>query len=195
MTAAQKTDVLNSLQKLTNDKLFIDAKSNKIKIASLAKSGTETKVNGTNLIRRLNSSDKNVTINIATPGSGNSEIDVNPTDAINGVGTDTNVYFDPTASPSIPTEDPVTGNVSGAPRPNEIGYAHELIHAERSMRGEAIDYSLTDTHTYKDATGATITQTVPLEELATVGLKGNTKKDITEIQIRKEQKQDKRGAY
>jgi hypothetical protein len=66
------------------------------------------------------------------------------------------------------------------------------------MRGAAIDYSVTGTHTYKDASGATVTQTVPKEELATVGLKHNTAGDITENNIRKEQrktKKKKRGAY
>lgn len=164
-----------------------------MKIASL---GTGKKTAGTRLIRRLNSSDKTVTITVGAAGSGNTESDVNPTDAINGTGSDTNVSFDPTSNPSIMTEDPKTGNVSGKTgRPNQVGLGHELIHAERSMRGAAIDYSKTGTHTYKDASGKTVTQTVPQEELATVGLKHNTKKDITENQIRKEQGQNKRGAY
>ena len=194
-SAADRTTIVNGLQKLTDDKLTYTTRKDgsvQIKIASL---GSGEKTAGTRLIRRLNSSDKTVNVSIGAAGSGNSENDVTPADAINGTGSDANVSLDPTSSPSILTEDPATGNVSGASRPNEVGYAHELIHADRSMRGAAIDYSTTGTHTYKDASGATVTQTKPKEELATVGLKHNTKKDITENQIRKEQKQKKRGAY
>ncbi|MCE2504178.1 MAG: hypothetical protein J4G05_09010 [Chlorobi bacterium] len=198
LTNKQKLQIISNLQKLTNDRLVyktLKDSTTQIKIVSLAKSGTETKVAGTRLIRRLNSSNKTMTINIGAPGSGNYEMDVNPADAISGKGSDVNVSFDPTSNPSIATEDPVTGRVSGKSRPNEIGLAHELIHGERSMRGEAINYSDMGTHTYIDASGNTITQTVPKEELATVGLKYNKKDDVTENDIRKEQGQNKRGAY
>ncbi|MEM6696805.1 MAG: RHS repeat-associated core domain-containing protein, partial [Bacteroidota bacterium] len=191
LTKQQKQVIVGNLQKLTNDRIVyktLKDGTTQIKIASLGKGNKSA---GTRLIRRLNSSDKTVTIDIGMPGSGNTESDVSSADAINGKGTDTNVSFDPTSDPSIETEDPKTGNVSGKKRPNQVGLAHELIHAERSMRGEAIDYSETGTHTYKDASGTTVTQTVPKEELATVGLKHNKKKDITENQIRKEQKQNK----
>ncbi len=187
--------ILGNLQKLTDDKLVYSTQKDgsiRIKIASL---GTGNKTAGTRLIRRLNSSDKTVTISVGAAGSGNTERDVNSANAINGTGSDAIVSFDPTSDPSIMTEDPKTGNVSGKKRPNQVGLGHELIHADRSMRGVAIDYSDNGTHNYKDASGTTVTQTVPKEELATVGLKHNTKKDITENQIRKEQGQNKRGAY
>ncbi|MDR1876213.1 MAG: type III secretion system effector protein, partial [Flavobacteriaceae bacterium] len=98
----------------------------------------------------------------------------------------------------ILTIDPKTGNVSGKKRPNQIGLGHEIIHGDRSMRGKAIDYSDEDTHSYQDADGNTVTQTVPKEELGTVGLKHNTSEDITENDLRKEQRETKnkqRGAY
>lgn len=127
--------ILGNLQKLTNYKLVYSTQKDgsiRIKIASL---GEGDKTAGTRLIRRLNSSDKTMTIQIVSAGSGNSEIDVNSANAINGKGTDVNVYFDPTSDPSIKTEDPKTGNVSEKKRPNQIGLAHEMIHGERSMRG------------------------------------------------------------
>lgn len=79
------------------------------------------------------------------------------------------------------TKDPNTGNVSGKTRHNQIGLGHELIHAEHYMDG---DYSpatstSTSTHTYKDASGNTITQTYKTEELRTVGVAGTKKGDIT----------------
>lgn len=51
----------------------------------------------------------------------------------------------------------------------------------------ATDYSEERTFTYKDASGKSTTETVPKEELRTVGLKGNKKDDITENKLRKEQ--------
>jgi RHS repeat-associated protein len=187
--------ILGNLQKLTNDKLVYSTQKDgtiKIKVASL---GEGNKTAGTNLIRRSNSSDKTMTIQMTSAGSGNSETDVNSANAINGKGTDVNVYFDPTSDPSIMTEDPKTGNVSGKKRPSQVGLAHEMIHGERSMRGEAIDYDEWGTQTYKDASGKTVTEPVRKEEAATSGVKHHTKKDITENQIRKEQGQNKRGAY
>lgn len=69
---------------------------------------------GSELIRDLNSKEivaKTVTISIGS--GGNSESDINPANAINGLGTDTSVNFDPSSSPLIATKDPQTGNVSG----------------------------------------------------------------------------------
>jgi len=130
---------------------------------------------------------------------------VNFADALNGKGSDTEVYFNPKADPDIMTVDPATGNVSAAKRPAFIGLAHELIHAERSMRGEAIDYGITADYTYqiskrridagRDLEIRTHTQHVPKEELATVGLAYNKNGDITENMIRAEHNLRPRGAY
>ena len=185
--------ILGNLQKLTNDKLVYSTQKDgtiKIKIASL---GEGKKTTGTNLIRSLNSSKQTVTIKIGDADSKNFEQDSNSKNASNGVGTDATINFNPLFNPSVLTTDPKTGNVSGATRPNEIGLGHELIHADRSMNGEAVDYSITDTHTYKDATGSPITQTKFKEELETVGLKGNYK--YTENKLRREQGLNERGAY
>lgn len=158
---------------------------------------TKTLSSGSSLIRELNkkgTGEKSVTISITTPGSGNSENDVNSANAINGIGSNTRVSFDPGSNPSILTKDPVTGNVSGESRPDEIGLGHELVHAIRSMKGQATDYSTTDSHTYKDATGAVTTQTKPLEELQTSGLKPSTVQ-YNENKLRIEQGLKERGAY
>ena len=162
--------------------------------------------NGTNLVRKIINSDKTSTVQI-TNGV-NYEQDVNPANAINGKGSDTEVYFNPDSNPDILTKDPVTGNVAGAKRPAFIGLAHELIHAERSMRGKAIDYS--EMADYKYQTSRTkwtwgplwgydytyTTENVPKEELATVGLGyNNWWGDITENMIRAEHGLRLRGAY
>ena len=201
LTVAQRPQIVSTLQKLTDDKLYFDPKTNRVKIAGLAKSGTETNVNGTRLLRRLNSSDKTITIDIGTAGSGNSarpdsRTATGKTDwtkSKNGTGDNATVTFDPTSNPAIKTEDPKTGILAPKKgRPNEIGLGHELIHTNHIIDGD-VDFTSTK-NTYKTASGP-VTQTQPNEELRTVGLQGVKKKDITENQLRKENGQNNRGAY
>ena len=201
LTNKQKLQIIGNLQKLTNDRIVyktLKDGTTQVKIASL---GEGNKTAGTRLIRRLNSSDNTVTIDVNNSlgnfsnGKGNKAKATNYTNASNGKGSDAIVSFDPSSNPNIMTEDPKTGNVSGATRPNEIGLGHELIHAEHYMDGDYSPSSQKASHTYKDATGKTVTQTYKKEELRTVGLAGTKKDDITENQIRKEQKLNKRGAY
>ncbi len=190
--------ILGNLQKLTNDKLVYSTQKDgsiRIKIASL---GEGNKTAGTRLIRRLNSSDKVTTIDIGTggnsarPDSRTSSGNTDWTKSKDGTGDNVTVTFDPSSNPSIKTVDPKTGNVAGAKRPNQVGLAHELIHADHITSGN-VDFTSTN-HTYQTA-GGNVTQTKPNEELRTVGLQGVKKGDITENQIRKEQKQNPRGAY
>jgi RHS repeat-associated protein len=193
-TAAQRQTILTTMQKLTNDKLSIRSDGTVIIVRMGGENPDKALTSGSELIRDLNKKGdgaRTVTISIGTRG--NTESDVNPANAINGIGSDANVSFDPTSNPNILTKDPTTGNVSGATRPNEIGLGHELTHADRSMKGVAVDYSTNATHTYKDATGNTIIQTQPKEELETVGLQGNHK--YNENKLRKEQGLNERGAY
>lgn len=172
--------ILGNLQKLSNDKLVYSTQKDgsiRIKIASL---GEGNKTAGTRLIRRLNSSDKVTTIEIGTGGNSarpDSRMSSGKTDwtkSKDGTGDNVTVKFDPSSNPSISTIDPKTGDVSGKSRPNQVGLAHELIHADHITSGE-VDLSN--------------------EELRTVGLQDVKKGDITENQIRKEQKQNQRGAY
>jgi|GEM_PF-1207067 len=157
---------------------------------------------GNRLIRRIISSSKTVVIQVTTES--NYEKDDNSANAINGKGSDATVFFNPKADPNIKTVDS-EGNVVPAKRPAYIGLAHELIHADRSMRGVAIDYDTRDEYKYQIAAAAgdpmdgyvAIYETVNerKEELATVGLAYNNPGDITENMIRQEQGLPLRGAY
>jgi RHS repeat-associated protein len=189
----QQKRILSELQGLTSHTLSVD--SNGYVVIDTPASATSTTPKGDKLIERMVNSDKTCTIQIATPGSGNTEQDVNFADALNGTGSDTIVNFDPTSNPSISTVDPTTGRVGPAKRPHRIGLGHEMIHADRSMRGSAINYGLNGSHTYTDLNGNNATQIVPAEELATVGLSGNMADDITENDLRLEQGLNRRGAY
>jgi hypothetical protein len=191
-TTAERQTTLTHLQRLTNDKLSMRSDGTVVIVRMGGENSGKALTSGSELIRDLNKKGdgaRTVTISIGTGGNRESHL---VTNSINGVGTDSNVTFDPTSNPSIPTKDPTTGNVSGATRPNEIGLGHELIHADRAMKGKS-EGSATATHTYKDATGNTVTQTVRKEELETVGLQGNYK--YNENKLRKEQGLNERGAY
>ena len=192
MTTNQKLQVLGTMQKLTNDKLVYKTLKNGTTIIKVASLGKGNKSVGTNLIRSLNSSDQKLTIQTGTEWQ---EQDLNGTNAINGKGSDTLVDFALDHLPNLPTVDSNTGEVSGKKSNAVTNFGHELIHAERSMRGEAINYDEKGTHTYSDGKGGIISNTKPKEELATTGVKYNKRGDPTENQLRKEQGQEKRATY
>lgn len=159
---------------------------------------------GTELVRRL-VNNKERTVNVKITDGGNYESDKKHKKAINGKGSDTEVFFNPNSDPDILSIDPITGNVEPEKRPAFIGLAHEFIHADRSMRGDAIYYGEEADIQYQvarversDGSGYDYlyeTQTNKKEELATVGLGYNGLNDITENMIRAEHGLKLRGAY
>lgn len=192
MSAAQQQQVLGSLQQLTNDKLKLDSTTGKVTIDTKGtENSSKTLSSGSALISDLINDNNTVTINVVNNGS--TESDVSPGDAINGVGSDAIVNIDYSQQGSVLTKDPVTGNVSNTTTPSEIILGHELVHAERSMDGNAVDYSIKENFSYTNANGTTATQNVPTEELNTVGLKGGG--TFTENKLRNEQGNGERVAY
>ena len=193
-TAEQVFSVLGNLQALTDDKLVFSTQKDgsiRIKIASL---GRGSKSSGTRLIRRLNRSSKVMSINVGL-GLKNYEEDVNSKNAINGIGTDVMVNFDPKSDPDIGTINSKNGRVVPKKRPSFIGLVHELIHGDRSMSGSAINYAKYGFVVYVDEQGNRKIQKIPKEEAATVGLNYNTSSSITENDIRKEHGLPLRGTY
>lgn len=187
---------MGNIQKLTDDKVVFSTQKDgsvRIKIASLGKGNKSA---GTRLIRRINSSKRIMTINIISEKEeGNFETDDNPTNAINGKGSNVNVHFNPESNPDIPTLNRKTGRVSNKKRPSQVGLAHEMIHGDRSMRGVAIEYSESESYSYMNNRGQRVMETLSKEEAATVGLNHVKKNDITENDIRKDQGLNPRGAY
>ena len=193
-TAEQVFSVLGNLQALTDDKLVFSTQKDgsiRIKIASL---GRGSKSSGTRLIRRLNRSSKVMSINVGL-GQNNYEEDVNSKNAINGIGTDVMVNFDPKSNPDIGTINSKNGRIVPKKRPVFIGLVHELIHGYRSMSGSAINYANYGFIVYVDEQGNRKIQKIPKEEAATVGLNYNTSSSITENDIRKEHGLPLRGTY
>jgi RHS repeat-associated protein len=192
LTEKERNEILYHLQKLTRDKLNwqTDSKGNvNIVITKTNGGGTDA---GTRLIRRLDGYKSVVTI--TTSSGGNSTSYDNVTNASNGVGSNSTVTFNPNATPKIGTLDENTGISRSQDRPVWIGLAHELIHADHAARGTRL--LGTATYTYKDTNGRLQTATENRRELATVGIGGqNNRMDITENDIRREQRLRVRSEY
>lgn len=109
--------------------------------------------------------------------------------------SDALVKFNPNQQGKVTTKDLTTKKISDKATPSHVIFAHELIHADRDMRGESLSTSATEIRTYVDQNRVTQTEQVSKEEMATVGLGHNTADDITENQIRIEHTNDERVSY
>ncbi|MDE6522562.1 MAG: hypothetical protein K2L17_07080 [Muribaculaceae bacterium] len=192
-TTEQILTVMWNMQQITDDKLVFNTQKDgsiRIKIGSM---GNGNKSTGTRLIRRLNSSAKTMTI-VPTNNSNGEKRESN-IDSTNGKGTNTTVLFNPDSDPDIPILDKNTGNVISGRRPSYIGLAHEMIHADRDMRGEAFYSSEEEYHSFTDKYGNCDVERIPKEEAATIGFNHIKKNGITENAIRKESGIPPRGTY
>ena len=196
----EKQLILETLQKLTNDKLAINA-NNELIITKLGGMNKDVYLkNGTKLIRQMNQkkqSNQNSTYITISNGKGNQATPSSNTDKVGnhkvkGVGTDAIIDFDPMSDPLIMTVNPLIGLVEPQRRPNEIGLIHEVIHAKHINEG-TVDNTYAN-HTYQTAQGEE-TEAVQIDELRTVGLNNVQEGDITENDIREEQWLNLRGAY
>jgi len=131
-TAEFKKAALNSLQKLTNDKLVL-RKDGTVVIASLGTvNGGKNLNSGTNLIRGLNGKGPNDhTHTIVESKTGNGSTALNKMNAENGEGSDTKIEYNPNKTTGAAKD--VNGSYD---RPAEIGLAHELIHSSHAEQGK-----------------------------------------------------------
>ena len=125
----------------------------------------------------------------------------------NGDESDALILFNPVYSPEVPVIRSDNGNIDKEKRPSYIGMAHELIHADRAMRGKTIlrEYAeykyqisrkvILDLGIIKFYTYNMNTDIAKKEELYTIGIKYSGLGDITENDIRKEHGLNLRGAY
>ena len=132
-------------------------------------------------------------VKVISNGEGNSERDVKPNDALNGIGTDVLVKFDVSSNIKIPTLDDKSQRVVDKERPHEIGLGHELVHGIRSMEGKAVDYKIRADYQYFNSKGQKNKVRESLEELETDDLRGTYR--YSENKLRIEHKLGKRGAY
>ncbi len=166
--------------------------------------------NGNELLERLIDSKHIVNIELIDGDDGNAFCKDNDEAANPAVGCGGTVLFNPNKEYQIVTVNKYSGYASMKNRPAYIGLGHELIHAERATRGVDLGGDIVAT-SYKSRIERDITffsriassilkESIriahsPKEEVATVGLKYNTDKDITENNLRWEHGLELRGAY
>jgi RHS repeat-associated protein len=198
LKGSERRQIMRQLNRLTNDRLSYNKSIGQV---TISRTGSGKKVKGTELISRLVSSSKTITIDYQNSlgrfrdGIGNKAKADNYTKAGDGTGSGGVVSFDPSSKIKPLTENPKTGHAEEKSRPKRIGLGHELIHGLHYVDGDWTPSSDQTTHTYTDGNGNPQTQTIKTEEARTVGVGGNKLGDITENDLRKENNQNKRVAY
>ncbi|KXH81441.1 M91 family zinc metallopeptidase [Chryseobacterium kwangjuense] len=183
--------IMANLQKLTRDKLTtVEGVNGKIHvlIEKFEKNGRyET---GNQLIRDLITDEHNVNIRIGEKGSAKAK---NSESASNGVGTDSDITFNPTGKQDIRVFGE-NGKTMYETSPNFIILGHELIHAK-----DHFDGTLNKTeseHGYLDLKGIRLIETHSKSEFRASGFPGFVGKDgYSENKIRKEQGLKLRASY
>ncbi|MDW9381783.1 DUF6443 domain-containing protein [Chryseobacterium sp. JV558] len=183
--------IMANLQKLTRDKLTtvkgVNGKTH-VLIEEFEKNGKFE--NGTQLIRDLITDEHNVDIRIGKSSFATAK---NKELASNGVGTDSEITFNPTGKQDMRVfgED---GNTMYETAPNFIVLGHELIHVKDHFSG-----TLNKTeaeHSYSDLKGIRLIETHPKSEFRASGFPGFVGKDgYSENKIRKEHKLKLRASY
>ena len=165
---------------------------------------------GTELVRTLITHEFRTSIRIDPTGSHQAPDRGHGDRPYDGTGFPSRVYFAPNRQSYMWTiVNPTTGYVSRelTPTPLHIILAHELIHSERTVRGDSERKTITIvgnrlpnnehfTSTIIDSFGnlTTVTDFVSIEDLMTVGLHANSN-HITENMIRAEHGLRLRGRY
>lgn len=174
--------IVSALKELLGSWIVIDINSSSRVTAIKYLPGTKQYYNSYGLVSRLVNHKKTVKVNVNKLY-----------DNYHRNGT---VYFNPKFDPSIVSVNPKTGYCEDKKRPSYIGLAHELIHADRYVRGVRISTNKKSKWNYLHVDRTThIQRNVKDEELATVGLRYHKSNDYTENQIRQEHGLWLRGAY
>jgi len=124
----------------------------------------------------------------------------------NGTGVSSTVFFNPSVGADVPVTVPTRYSNFTEMRetPLHIILGHELIHADRFMRGRSLvnlKFGKEVSHTYRLTTGmfstTKVTQTVLMDELVAIGIKthGPRRGDITENMLRREHNLWERVGY
>ena len=91
-------------------------------------------------------------------------------DAINGVGTNSHIYFNNINPVYVHTRNSETNQVYYEPIPKHIELSHEMFHSLGSMTGTKISNSETGAYAYTTTKGDVINTYISQEELETMGI-------------------------
>ena len=141
---------------------------------------------GSSLISSVISNEHTTTIGLTTNSSHAHRI--YRLDAINGKGTDTQIWYNIEEKPFVLTKDEGTGKIYKEAIPSQIVLGHELIHGLRNMNGTGRHWNIRKEYKYTDTQGGVWRDTKKLEELETDGIISDERnKEYTENNLRKEQ--------
>ena len=203
-TLEQQKILISHLQRLTDHRLSAGT-DGRVGISHFATDNIRF-AHGNALIERLIAAERVVRIEMWSGGNF-----FNPNNSRNAsqsiIGSGGIVLFDPYFDPLITTFN--TGGVAvSTRRPAHIGLAHELIHADRAMRGVMIPMDQTGTISLQveradislmrifGSTTRTINhRNIMNEEMATIGIRHYTTSCITENMIRREHGLPIRASY
>ena len=186
-TWEQRMLILRQMQKLTNDKLGMKRNTGEIIIMNRGTKNQNRNLKiGSSLISSVISNEHTTTIGLTTNSSHAHRI--YRLDAINGKGTDTQIWYNIEEKPFVLTKDEGTGKIYKEAIPSQIVLGHELIHGLRNMNGTGRHWNIRKEYKYTDTQGGVWRDTKKLEELETVGIISDERnKEYTENNLRKEQ--------
>jgi len=201
----ERNIVLYNLQQLTDHILTAVQDEDGAWIVNIEISSDNSLPSGNALIINLIDSEYTVTIYVYDGSSSGTDYDFNDVNAYNGTGVNAAVYFNPYWTGFTWVLNTVSGFSVLESIPIYITLAHELIHADRAMRGIAISkeefgqliYTTGERDTIFGKEDIMISKSVLLEEFATIGIynKNVQLNDITENLIRKEHGLQQRTGY
>ena len=190
--ADRRRELRNHLQRLTRYLVVLRGNAGLTREVRIDRSNRSRRPgsprpNGNRLIRRIINHDRTVRIELQRQ-RGNFALVRNNQNA--------QVFYNPDADPLIPTREHNSDIVRMRTRAPEIGLAHELIHADRAIRGRLLSGRSNWGFRFRDDRGTRWRVVSTLrEELATIGLRYHGTNDVTENQIRGERGNRLRGAY
>ena len=133
-TDDEKKTILENLQKLTDHDLTYDSETGLVYIETLHSGDLQYTEGNKLLIRMINNEDYTTTIVIGDKNQTKPEKHIDEY----GIKSNSTVQFDPNLSVKLAVIDPQTGELVLQECPAYIALAHELIHADRLMRGIAL---------------------------------------------------------
>ena len=186
-TWEQRMLILRQMQKLTNDKLGMKRNTGEIIIMNRGSKNLNRNLKtGSSLISSVISNEHTATIGLTTNSSHAHR--VYRLDAINGKGTDTQIWYNIEVRPFVLTKDEGTGKINKEAIPSQIVLGHELIHGLRSMNGTGRHSDIRKEYKYTDTQGGVWSYREKQEELETVGILSDERnREYTENNLRKEQ--------
>jgi RHS repeat-associated protein len=190
LTGQDRINVLEQMQKLTNDKLEV-LHNGEVRIVEYGIMNTSGNLpTGTKLISSLIEDEHCTSIDRYSVFKNRA---VFPAEASNGTGSDTKVLVNFYKKYDLLVKDKKSGLSVVEESPSYINLGHELIHAYHTVNGvkkKDDDYS---EYVYKDTNGRKFRTSQRTEELETVGIKGGS--PFTENMLRDEHGINKRIKY